>query len=152
MGRAVYLDDKENGIKVSVRAEPGAKVQIILFSDDTSHEKPGTLPSMLCEWYPHEALRAAALFVEAEEALHRRPRISWNKDESALGLSLVIESQKEDAMVQVRLNSTESKDFASRDLPCDGVTELISALQQAAQASRSQCDSFNDEDDWWDDD
>ena len=150
MGRAVYLDGKENGIKVSVRVEPGAKVQIILLSDDAATEKPGLVLSAAREWDVGEALRAASLFVEAEEAFRCRPRISWSKDEPALGLRLVVEPREENATVQVWLRSTDSEASASRDLPSDSVVDLISALHGAAEATRSQYDPFGDDDDWWD--
>ena len=147
MGRAVYLDGTENGIKVSVRVEPGAKVQIILLSDEAAQTKPDMLASACREWSAHEALWAAVLLTEAEDASRCRPKISWAKEEPALGLWIVIDPQEENAMVQVWLRSEASAASASRDLPGDGVAELISALQQAAEAARSYCAAFDDDDD-----
>lgn len=154
MGRAVYFDGEENGIKVSVRAEPGAKVQIILLSDDAAREKPGMLSSAMREWDAHEALRAAALLVEAEEAFRCRPKISWAKDEPVLGLRVVIEPREEASTVQIWLRSDSSEASASRDLLGytvaelgDAVAELILALQRAVEGARSLRDSFDDDDD-----
>ena len=147
MGRAVYLDGKENGIKVSVRVEPGAKVQIILLSDEAAQKKPGMLASACREWDGHEALQAAALLTEAEDAFRCRPKTSWYKEAPVLGLRIGIEPREEGAMMQVWLRSEASEASASRDLPGDGVAELISALQQAAEAARGYCAAFDDDDD-----
>jgi hypothetical protein len=146
MGRAVFLDGLVTGVKVSVRTGPCEdKVQIIVLSDDSEKKEPWVMASVMREWEAHEALRAAALFVEAEQAFRRRPRITWSKTDRSLGLRVFTRPQ--DDMVHVRLRSGIENHMAVRELSGTAVDELIAALQQAVEAVRRQTEeSYDDED------
>jgi hypothetical protein len=135
MGRAVYLDGRKTGIKVSVRVGPFEdSVQVILLSDGNIKAEPGEAESVMREWKFHEASQAAELLATTK---------SWNS--SSLGLKIAVKPDDNDAMMRVSLRDS-SNQVASRDLSKDSAAELVSALRQAANAVKDQLAGFDDDD------
>jgi hypothetical protein len=135
MGRAVYLDGRKTGIKVSIRVGPFEEnVQVILLSDGNSKDKLEEAESVLREWEFHEALQAAELLAAAK-----------NWDSSSLGLKITIKPDDNCSIMQISLRDSLNQ-VSSRALSKDSVAELVSALRQAADAVKNQRAGFDDDD------